>query len=152
MAKISSKQLYSKNTFYHLYNRGNRKRLIFNDDRDHIYFLNNLFRNEDLYDLNLYGFCLMPNHYHLLICLGNDETAISKYMHKCMTSYSMYFNKRYDLVGRLCQSPFQAVKLTSTQSIIQEIEYFKQNPVKTGLVKNPDDYRWLKIFIRIPSI
>lgn len=90
----------------------------------------------------------MPNHYHLLIKTGIDENSITKYMHRSMTSYSMYFNKKYSLVGRLFQGVFQAKRLDSVPDIIKAVKYLERNPVKAGLVKNASDYKWLTITLQ----
>ncbi len=148
MAKIKNKYLYTKNSFYHIYNRGNDKNLIFYEVADYKRFINRLLRYKKDYDLELYAYCLMPNHFHLLIRLGRYEGEISKYLHRCMTSYSMYFNKKYNHIGRLFQSPFQVKKLNSIRSIIRVILYIENNPVDAKLVKASSDYRWLRIFLR----
>lgn len=148
MAKMKNEYLYTTNTFYHIYNRGNRKKLIFWNTKDHLKFIEILHRYEKEYDLTIYAYCLMPNHYHFLIRLGSEVGSISKFMHRCMTAYGMYFNKKYQLVGRLCQSPFQAVKLVTVKSIIREIQYIEANPKKAGLVKVSSDYRWLNISLQ----
>lgn len=145
MSKIKSKFLYSRNSYYHIYNRGNNKKLIFYEDGDYQKFINNLFKYKGDYDLSIYAYCLMPNHYHLLIRLGQKRGDISKYMHRCMTAYAMYFNKRYKSVGRLFQSPFQVKKLNDVKSIIRVILYIENNPVEAHLVKTSADYKWLEI-------
>jgi REP element-mobilizing transposase RayT len=143
--KPRNKYLYSSNSFYHIYNRGNNKRLIFFNSKDYIRFEQTIYKYEKDFDLNIYASCLMPNHYHLLIQLGSDTSAISKYMQRCMTSYVMYFNKKYAFIGRLFQSPFQVRRLPSVKSIIRVIQYIEKNPVEANLVKVSTDYRWLRI-------
>ncbi len=91
----------------------------------------------------------MPNHYHLLIKSGNDVTELPEFMHRCMTSYVRYLNLRYKLVGRLCQGPFKVKLLPGADDILKVIKYFEQNPVKAGLVKNSEDYRWLRISLNV---
>jgi REP element-mobilizing transposase RayT len=145
MAKIKSKNLYKRNSFYHLYNRGNNKRVIFHEENDYDKFLKNIFMYEKKYDLSIYEFCLMPNHFHLLVRLGSKRESISKYMHRCMTSYSMYFNRKYQTIGRLFQSPFQVKRLDSVKSIIRVLKYIENNPVEANIVKVPSEYRWLEI-------
>ena len=151
MGKIKNQYLYTENTFYHIYNRGNDKRLIFLDTRDYARFITNIKKYEKGYGLIVYAYCLMPNHYHMLIQLGSNKGDISKFMHQCMTAYSMYFNKKYDRVGRICQSPFQASRLPTIKSIVKIFEYIKDNPVKAGLVKASEDYRWLDISLEQPK-
>ena len=145
MAKIKSKYLYSRNSFYHIYNRGNNKKLIFFENKDYQRFVNNLLQYEIDYELSIYAYCLMPNHYHLLIRLGQKRSDISKYMHRCMTAYVMYFNKKYKSVGRLFQSPFQVKKLCNIKSIIRVVLYIENNPIEAKLVKASSNYKWLEI-------
>lgn len=85
----------------------------------------------------------MPNHYHMLIRLGNKTGDLSSFMHRSMTAYTMYFNKKYDLVGSVFQGPFGVKRLDDIQSILRTAEYIDRNPVKAGLVKKPEDYKWL---------
>ena len=148
MAKIKNEYLYTKNSFYHIYNRGNNKKLIFYEVGDYERFVKRLFQYKKDYDLEIYAYCLMPNHFHLLIRLGRHEEAISKYIHRCMTSYVMYFNKKYGFVGRLFQGPFRVKKLSTVKSILRVILYIENNPVDAKLVKASSDYRWLRIFLR----
>src|SRR3972149_11299304 len=104
------KQSFVPGEFYHLYNRGTEKRIIFLDKKDYEYFLflryicnttksiklrevgENFDREETIVEIGAY--CLMPNHFHILI-YEKIEGGISKYMLKLMTGYSMYFNKKY---------------------------------------------------------
>lgn len=148
MAKLKNEYLYAKNTFYHIYNRGNNKQLIFLDTKDYLRFVGVLLRYEELYDISLYAYCLMPNHYHLLLRLGSDENAISEYMHRCMTAYVMYFNKKHSRIGRLFQSPFQVRRIYTVKGILRVIQYIEKNPVKADLVKVSSDYRWLYISLK----
>ena len=85
----------------------------------------------------------MPNHFHFLIRLGDNPDDISKFMHRSMTSYTMYFNKKYGLVGSVFQGPFCVRRLEDIPSIIRTSDYIDNNPVKAGLVKKSEDYKWL---------
>ncbi len=145
MAKIKNKYLYKKNSFYHVYNRGNNKRLIFYDINDYERLVRKILEFEKDYDLNIYSYCLMPNHYHLLIKLGNDKNDISKYMQRLMTAYVMYFNKKYQNIGRLFQGPFEARRLKDFKDVVGLTQYLENNPVEAGLCKVSSDYRWLYI-------
>ena len=69
-------------TFYHIYNRGNNKRLIFYEINDYERLVKRVLEYEKEYDLIVYAYCLMPNHYHLLVKLGDDRSAVSKYMQR----------------------------------------------------------------------
>jgi len=102
--------------FYHIYNRGVEKRTVFCDNEDNIMFLHHLYalnNKESLPNLykertlvipdreplvTIHGFCLMKNHYHLLV-EEIEEGGISKFMQKIGTGYTMYFNKKYERTG-----------------------------------------------------
>ncbi len=112
--------------YYHIYNRGNSKQKIFHDEEDYRHFVNLLFisnseKNFKLIwiDNNVYNFnrgiqlvgigsyCLMPNHFHLLIT-QTEEGSVSKFMQKLSTAYSMYYNKKYDRTGALFEGKFKS--------------------------------------------
>ena len=145
MVKTKNKYLYRGNTFYHIYNRGNNKRLIFYEINDYERLVKRVLEYEKEYDLIVYAYCLMPNHYHLLVKLGDDRSAVSKYMQRLMTAYVMYFNKKYQNIGRLFQGPFKASRLNKTEDILRVLQYLENNPVEAGLSKVPSDYRWLYV-------
>jgi len=148
VGKLHNTTIYKEKTFYHIYNRGNRKGLIFWNSSDYLRFLTALKEYEKVSDLIVYGYCLMPNHYHLLILLGLETASISKYMQKVMTSYAMYFNKKYQLVGHICQGAFRVKRLESIGSILRVIKYMSNNPVEANLVRRSEDYRWLNISLK----
>ncbi len=132
------------NSFYHIYNRGNRKNAIFYEQQDYSRFLSLMRRFSRDYNIEIYLYCLMPNHFHLLVQSGPSPNEISLFMHRFMTSYVMYLNKKYFLVGRLFQSPYQTRYIRTQQSLNRVTDYIKRNPVKAGLVRKSEDYKWLK--------
>ena len=99
----------------------------------------------DEYDVVLISYCLMPNHYHLILKLGESKMDISKFMHRFMTSYSCYFNRKYGLVGSIFQNRFDARRLDDYSDLFSMIDYLKKNPVEAGLVNNEGRYRWFYI-------
>jgi putative transposase len=137
---------YKPNTFYHIYNRGNRKQKIFLQTEDYQRFLSSMqrFLIINKYDLLIYSYCLMPNYYHLLVDSGSSPTEITNFMHRLMTSYAMYFNKKYDYVGRLFQSSYKTRRVQNLNHFNKIVNYISQNPVKAGLVQKAEDYRWSK--------
>lgn len=135
--------IFKPNRYYHIFNRGNRKELIFIDAQDYERFLSTLRRYTWECSVRIESYCLMPNHYHLILNSGSADTSINRYMHKVMTSYSMYFNRRYDLVGRLCQSKYRASVIEDEYALERVKDYLSQNPVRANLVRYPGDYRWM---------
>ena len=120
---------------YHLYNRGVAKQPIFYDVNDYRRFVQYLTKlkqnreNPDLEDVHIEVYCLMPNHFHLLIrqCVG---TGIQSYLQRFLTAYSMYFNYKYDRVGPLYQGRTKA-KWVHDETYFKEISrYIHRNPIK----------------------
>lgn len=110
-------------THYHVYNRGHNKDLLFIDQEDYEFFqflLQRCFGSEQLKShdgrafpwfgdrVRLNAFCLMPNHFHLLLYQGEDEASLSKAMQSLATTYSMYFNKKHDRRGSVFESVFKS--------------------------------------------
>ncbi|MEK7459847.1 MAG: transposase [Patescibacteria group bacterium] len=151
---------------YHIYNRGNNKEKIFFDEQDYKAFLFRLglvlgFTQEELNqekllampysriritdmkkgDFKLHCFCLMPNHFHLLIEQIKD-IPISKLLSKLCTSYSRYLNKKHKRIGHIFQDTFKSVYIENNEQLMWASSYIHMNPVKDKLVKNPKNYKW----------
>ncbi|MEK7129078.1 MAG: transposase [Patescibacteria group bacterium] len=146
---MNRKFKFSIGEFYHIYNRGNEKRIIFKDDHDRKRFTDLLFlcntkksivvreiptgltyefdRGETIVDIGAY--CLMPNHFHLLL-REKTENGISLFMKKLATSYSMYFNKRHQRTGGLFEGKFKATHVDSDTYLKYLFSYIHLNPVK----------------------
>ncbi|OGL40319.1 hypothetical protein A3J32_02480 [Candidatus Saccharibacteria bacterium RIFCSPLOWO2_02_FULL_46_7] len=133
---------YVPDSYYHIYNRGVNKRRIFIDDQDYAVFLNLLKRYLDskptkdkqgreygwLYGhLELLAFCLVPNHFHLLI-YQRDPTAMTHLLRGVGTSYSTYFNKKYKRVGPLFQERFKASRISKDEYLQHISRYIHLNP------------------------
>jgi len=127
--------------FFHVYNRGHNKDLIFRDDDDYRFFLS---RARQLLGLqktkgsrwicplppdtfSILCYCLMPNHFHLLI---NQKTnvSVSSFIGRLCTSYSIYFNKKYNRVGSIFQDQFKAKSVDSDVYLSHLSAYIHKNP------------------------
>ncbi len=139
--------LYKRNSYYHLYNRGNRKMEVFRGEQDYQTFVNLLYTYLRGSSLKLIAYCLMPNHYHMIVKTGEDKRAVSRFMQRFMTAYAMYFNRKHQLVGRLFQGPFQARRLPRINDVENAKEYLRHNPFDLMLEEEElvDGYRWLYI-------
>lgn len=138
---------YGENTYYHIYNRGVDRKEIFREDVDYLYFLS-LFKRHlsgelvtDKYgraakdmsgSVELVAFCLMGNHFHLL-CYLKEKDGIIDLMRSVMTAYSMYFNKKYQRIGRLYQERFLAAPITTDAYLWHVSRYIHLNPSPLGL-------------------
>ena len=154
-------KIYTEGGFYHIYNRGVEKRIIFNKDIDYKVFLKLLktylspatdpfvhpfshvqgFQNMRLRPLkSFYGqvellsFCLMPNHFHLLI-KQNVRNGMQTFMQALCTTYSNYFNRKYKRVGILFQGRYKAVLVETESYLLHLSRYIHLNPYEAGLTR-----------------
>ncbi len=137
----SGPRLLLDNACYHIITRGNQKQLIFQDQKDYMEYLDRLRKYKKEYDFLLYGYCLMPNHIHLLgeIKVTQD---LSHFMSSLQRSYTAYFNKRYGKVGHLWQGRYKTKVITKDRYLLDCINYIEFNPVKANLVNNIREYKW----------
>lgn len=122
-------RFFPAKTYYHIYNRGNRKEKIFIQAADHERFLTRLLNYKDMFGVDVLAYCLMPNHIHLLLKQNNEQT-LPKFMLRLCTSYAKYFNVRYETVGRLFQDRFKAKAVESEKYLIYLSKYIHQNPAE----------------------
>ena len=126
--------------FYHITARGNERRAIFSSDRDRKKLLS-LFSEAALrYRLSIHTYCLMENHYHLLL-----ETAganLSQAMHFINGGYTSYYNRTHHRSGHLFQGRYRAILVDKDSYAMILSRYIHLNPVRAGLSSRPQDYRW----------
>lgn len=132
-------RIFIENACYHIYARGNQKQLIFIEEGDFEFYLKQLKHYKIKYSFHLYGYCLMPNHIHLM---GRPVVPkkLSNFMQCLQRSYTAYYNKKYSKVGHLWQGKFKAKLIAKDQYALDCISYIETNPVRAKLVNNPKDY------------
>jgi len=126
--------------FYHVITRGNRRESIFIDVQDRERFLKKLFEYKERYIYTLYAYTLMDNHIHLLIETGKEP--LSKIMQGLLQSYAQWYNRKYKTVGHLFQGRYKAIICDKDSYLLNLIRYIHLNPVRAGIVKDPDEYKW----------
>ncbi|KAB3529821.1 transposase [Alkaliphilus serpentinus] len=129
----------SNTGIYHIMVRGVNKQDIFKDDEDRERFLDTLLRFKKETMFNLYAYCLMNNHLHLL--LKEDEVNISDIIKKISTSYVYYFNSKYERVGHLFQDRYKSEVVEDDKYFYSVIRYIHQNPIKARIA-NIEDFKW----------
>ena len=142
MPSRNSIKSYIEGGYYHLYNRGVEKRQIFMDDQDYRVFLSYLklyLLSPDPEDFNqkihkdlsttidLVAYCLMPNHFHLLV-RQHTAKGIEEFMRCINIKYAMYFNKRHDRTGGLFQDAYKAVLIQNDEYLMHLSRYIHCNP------------------------
>ncbi|WP_194841238.1 REP-associated tyrosine transposase [Salinibacillus xinjiangensis] len=145
-------RIWHRGEIYHITARGNRKGKIYEEPGDYRKYLQILKETQAQHAYTLHGYCLMPNHVHLLIEMV--EASPSQIMKTAHTRYAMYYNFRYDLVGHLFQGRFKSQVVYSKDYLLTVSRYIHQNPVKAGLVDHPEGYPWSSYnhFIDIPQL
>ena len=128
---------YDVPAYYHVYNRGAGGVAILRDAQDKNKFISLLHRylSDDpdcvsypTYDIELIAFCIMGNHFHLLLFQETDPTAITQLMRSVSTAYSMYYNLKYKSNGHVFQSVFKASRITNESYLAHITRYIHLNP------------------------
>jgi len=134
---------------YHVFNRGNRHALVFLSDYDYRLFLDRLVVFAELYDVVIFSYCLMPNHYHLF--LKTEYANLGRFMQSFITSFTLIMNDKYDQSGHLFQGRYHAKLVESVRYKNKLSRYIHLNPVKVKSFKNRssdslkqylDGYKW----------
>jgi REP element-mobilizing transposase RayT len=154
---MTRKDNFAVGEYYHCYNRGVDKRIVFNDAQDFDYFLTalELFNREEslggmmeyrypkniniLKDgketklANIFAFCLNPNHFHLVL-QPNFDNGVQKLMQKIGTGYTLYFNKKYSRSGSLFQGRYKSAHVDTDQFLKHVLSYVSlNNEVHSGI-------------------
>lgn len=125
---------------YHVITRGNNRRPIFHAPADYEKFLSLLAVQKAKVPFFLYAYCLMTNHVHLLI--ERQADTIGRIMHRLLTGYSQYYNRRYRRVGHLLQGRHKSILCQSDQYLAKLVRYIHLNPVRASMVKRPEEYKY----------
>ena len=125
---------------YHVTARGDRREDIFEDDQDRHEFLTILEQVITRFNWTCYAWCLMDNHYHLLI--QTPDGNLSKGMRQLNGVYTQASNRRHRHVGHLFQGRFKAILVDRDAYLLELARYVVLNPVRAGMVKKPADWKW----------
>lgn len=125
---------------YHLYNRGNNHQAIFFERENYLHFLRLMRRYLVPPTLDILAYCLMPNHYHLLVCFRAGN--LSEAMLSLSLAYTKAMNRRYNRVGSLFQGRFRAIWVDREDYLCHLVRYIHLNPVKAGLVYYPQEWEF----------
>lgn len=125
---------------YHIFSRGSNRQAIFQYDSDRVDFLMCLEAVVARYELECTAYCLMPNHYHLLMTAR--EGTLSTAMKALNGRYSLRFNRRYGRGAHLFKNRFGAVLQEDEAQLVWTLRYFARNPVESGLCSQPGEWPW----------
>jgi REP element-mobilizing transposase RayT len=125
---------------YHITSRGNARERIYLEDEDYAGFLGCLCAGVKRFNWILHAYCLMSNHYHLLI--ETPEGNLSRGMRQLNGTYTQQFNRRHDRVGHVLQGRYKAILVEKDNYLLELCRYIVLNPVKAGMVKGPREWQW----------
>ena len=126
--------------FYHVTSRGNELRDVFLSQRDRDKFLSYLESAVERYHAVIHVYCLMDNHYHLL--LETPAGNLSQIMHHINGAYTTYFNTKRFRSGHLFQGRYKAILVDADEYEKELSRYIHLNPVRAGIVGRPEEYEW----------
>ncbi len=126
--------------FHHITARGNEGGPIFREDKDLWKFLDTLSEVPARFSVVVHAYVLMSNHYHLLV--ETPEGKLSRAMHFLNTAYTVFFNRRHKRVGHLFQGRYKSILIEKDRYFLAVSRYIHLNPVRAGIVAEPEDYRW----------
>jgi REP element-mobilizing transposase RayT len=130
--------MISSTGIYHIMGRGNNKEWIFEREEDKSMFYHVLKETKEQYPFQLYAYCIMQNHYHLVVKTDTLEGS----MKRLNQHYAMYYNSSRNRVGHVFQDRFKSVSVEDNAYFLGVIRYVHLNPVAAGLVQDPYQYKW----------
>jgi REP element-mobilizing transposase RayT len=128
------------NAWYHILNRGRRKELIFIDTKDYYRFIDLLKDTSEQWNLRIAAYCLMPNHYHLLV--QTPDANISRCMQHIDGIYTQQFNRHHECDGSLFRGRYKSILVDADRYLLLLVRYIHYNPLKAGLTDRIDRYLW----------
>lgn len=126
---------------YHVVTRGNRKGNIFLSDTDRKLFLKQLSNIVHTFQITCHAFCLMSNHYHILLKTG-PVANLSEAIHSLNGKYAKTFNKQHSLTGHVFERRFYSEIIKTEQHFLETVRYIALNPVRAQITNHPADWKW----------
>ncbi|MBW2365396.1 MAG: transposase [Deltaproteobacteria bacterium] len=126
--------------WYHVMNRSRKKELLFRNPDDYTCFLDLLKETIDLFKINISAYCLMPNHYHLLI--QTPHANLSRCMRHINGVYTQRYNRKHKTDGTILKGRYKSIIVDGDSYLLQLVRYIHRNPLGSGKVKALDQYQW----------
>lgn len=126
--------------WYHVANWGRRSEVIFPDGEDYLRFMELLREASTMWNVRIAAFCLMPNHYHLLV--QTPDANLSRFMRHLDGVYTQWFNRFHQCDGSLFRGRYKAILVDAETYLLELLRYVHRSPLRAGMVKRLDRYRW----------
>ena len=134
-------RMYVPGLPYHIIQRGNNREACFIEPENYQYYLELWQQLSSRYGVNVHAYCLMTNHIHFLVTPLQDN-AISNTMKVVGSRYAQYINRQYKRTGTLWEGRHRGSLIQTEKYFLICSRYIEMNPVRAGMVKQPDEYRW----------
>jgi len=128
------------NAWYHVMNRGRRAEAIFGGKKDYFAFIDLLREAVDLWNLRVSAYCLLSNHYHILV--QTPDANLARCMRHINGVYTQRFNRTNHADGQIFRGRYKAILIDADTYLLELIRYIHRNPLESGLVKRLDKYPW----------
>lgn len=126
--------------WYHVMNRGRRREEIFTEKNDYRLFIEILKESAELFNIKIGAYCLMPNHYHLL--LQTPDGNLSRCMRQINGIYTQRFNRAHEYDGQLFRGRYKSMLVEADKYLLELLRYIHKNPLRAGLTTDLNDYEW----------
>jgi putative transposase len=126
---------------YHAINRGSNRGVVFADDSDYVAFLQALAATKERYPLQLFGYCLMTNHFHLLL-RPEPGQSISRILQSLTVTHTWRYHQRHHTSGHVWQGRFKSPLIQDDMHLLVVLRYIEANPLRARMVADPAGYRW----------
>jgi len=127
---------------HHVVQRGHDRQVVFAEAADFAYYLQTLAEFKAEYDVQVYGFCLMTNHVHLVLQPGERVAGLGQLMKRLAGRQSRYVNRQEARSGTLRENRYKSSPIQTDSYLLACLRYVEINPVRARMVSRPEDYRW----------
>jgi putative transposase len=126
--------------WYHVMNRSRQGEILFRENDDYYFFVNLLKEIGDVWKAKIAAYCMMTNHYHVLIHTPNAN--LSRCMRHINGVYTQYYNRKYHIDGQLFRGRYKCILIDSDSYVLELVRYIHRNPLEAGIVENLTAYNW----------
>lgn len=135
---------------YHVLNRATARARIFHDNEDYQTFQNILFNAVHKFSIEIYSYCIMPNHWHIVFHT-NEDGVLAKAMQWITVNHTQQWHSRYKTAGsgHIYQGRYKSFIVASDSYLLRLCKYVERNPLTAKLVVNAEDWKWSSLWIRI---
>ncbi len=135
------KRILYDGAIYHIVQRGHNKDRLFKNAKDYKVFKDFIRKYKDKHVFDIYHYCLMSNHFHILLKIYKGDT-LPKIMHGITQSYSYYYRKTYNRIGYVYQNRYKSFLIEDDSYLLECGRYIERNPLRAGIVKDLSQYNW----------